>query len=198
MATAMAVPQEQMKKWETGVNDFCQEIFKKYPSLDGNFIPVLIAEVKALGLMREYISARALWGAFRNCTADGRIALPPVEPVLTEETIQKIRAKFPPVVKSVEKQLTQKEKNALSGTHAQSGRVTTQDRAEENRKIDANYAKERSSRQNASLRREYLELKAKAETVMGDNPRSHAQTISARKEALAKLNADPKFAKVRD
>ena len=50
----------------------------------------------------------------------------------------------------------------------------------------------------AELRPQYRSLKAQAETLMGSNPRNHAETQSVRKAALAKLNADPKFKEVRD
>jgi hypothetical protein len=197
MATAtQAIPQAQMQKWSDAVQEFVSDIFKKYPSLDDSFIPKLIEETKALGLMREYISSRALWGAFRNCVADGRIVLPAVEPTLTPEAIAKLVSKYPVIIKT-DRQISQRERSALAGVSPISNNHAA-DVRDNNRKIDDAYAAERASRDKTRLRQEYRELRAKAETVMGENPKSHAQTNQARKDALQKLNADPRFLTVRD
>ena len=76
--------------------------------------------------------------------------------------------------------------------------MTKQDREESNRKIEKGYADQKAVTQRNVLRREYLELKGKAETAMGDNPRSHGQTYAIRKARLLELNNDPRFASVRD
>src|ERR1700722_1325701 len=114
-----AVSNDQKQKWNEAVTEFAQEIHRQYHGLDDSWTTALVEEVKALGLAAEYISKRSLMAAFRNCVGDKRIILPKSEPVLTQETIDKIRASFPPVIKRVEREQTQREKNALSGVHKQ-------------------------------------------------------------------------------
>lgn len=200
MTTATsAISQDQLQKWSVAVQEFVTDIYKQYPGLDGAFTTHLIDEVKALGLAREYISSRSLWAAFRNCAADGRIVLPPTEPVLTDEVINKIKASFPPVIKRVEREQTQREKSALAGISKQTGRVShASEMQERNSAIDKSYTDERNKKRLNLLRIEYKGLKVAAETAMGNNAKNHAETYAIRKSLLAKLNTDPKFKEVHD
>jgi hypothetical protein len=194
MVTAtQAIPQEQMQKWSDAVQEFVSDIFKKYPSLDDTFIPKLIEEVKALGLMREFISARALWGAFRNCCADGRIQLPPVEPTLTPEAIAKLVAKYPVVV-TRERELTQRERSALAGVSSQSGRMTSADKIEQDKKQSDAYSNERNMRNAKSLKAEFQRALNDASILTG---RTHSESANLRREATEKVMRDPRFASVR-
>jgi hypothetical protein len=199
MSTQVApISQELLKKWGVAIQDFANEIFKKYPSLDGGFIPILVEELKALGLAKEYISTRSLWAAFRNCVGDNRIKLPDAEPVLTPEVIQKIRNSFPPVVKRVERELTQREKNSLSGVEKQSARLSGIERNAVSKQVDSVYDAARNNARLNKLRQEYRDLCNNASTLRGENARSHAQAYAARKAELERINSDPRFAEVRD
>jgi hypothetical protein len=189
---------EQQIKWADAVQQFSNEVYAKYPGLGNSWTPALIEEVKAIGLFKEFISPRSLWACFRNCVADNRIALPPTEPALTPEQIDRLRAKFPPVIKKVERELSQREKSAMVGVSPQSGRLTAADRQAATKEVDSVYNSARNNARLNRLRQEYRDLKANAETLRGENARSHAQAYAARKEALEKINADPRFAEVRD
>ena len=144
-----------------------------------------------MGLAAAYISRRGLMAAFRNCVGDKRIILPKTEPVLTEEVINKIRASFPPVVKYIPKEVSQKEKSALAGIATQTGRVSRGGEMQQrNAEIDDKYAAERKFRESQRLNSEYRKELIDAELLTG---RSHAESYSLRKEAIAKVKNDPRF-----
>ena len=186
-----AVSNDQKQKWNEAVTEFAQEIHRQYHGLDDSWTTALVEEVKALGLAAEYISKRSLMAAFRNCVGDKRIILPKSEPVLTQETIDKIRASFPPVVKYVPKEVSQKEKSALAGIARQTGRVSRGGEMQQrNAEIDDKYAAERKFRETQRLNSEYRKAIIDAELLTG---RSHAESYSLRKEAIAAVKADPRF-----
>ena len=196
MSTQVApISQELLKKWGVAIQEFANEIFKKYPSLDGGFIPILVEELRALGLAKEYISTRSLWAAFRNCVGDNRIVLPPVEPTLTPEALEKLRAKFPTVIKTVERQLTQREKNALSGVERQSAR-RSHSQPEESSPTGMSGAMNAINL--TKLKAEYRTRLAEAESAVGNSPRNHAETFRLRKSMKAALAADKRFDSVRE
>lgn len=193
-----AVSNDQKQKWSEAVTEFAQEIHRQYHGLEDSWTTALVEEVKALGLAAEYISKRSLMAAFRNCVGDRRIILPKTEPVLTQETIDKIKASFPPVIKSVPREISQRDKSALAGIAKQTGRQTLADRRANDAKVSREVTTAKDLSRLAELRTEYRALKVKAETLAGNNPRNHAETYAVRKAALAKLNSDPRFAEVRE
>jgi hypothetical protein len=201
MSTQVAISQEQQIEWKTAIQEFANETYAKYPGLDSinnSWINTLVDEVRALGLDKSHISLRSLRACFRNCVGDNRIKLPDAEPVLTPEVIQKIRNSFPPVVKRVERELTQREKNSLSGVEKQSARLSGNERKTATLKVDNIYDAARNNARINKLRQEYRDLKLQCETLRGENARSHAQAYAARREALQKLNEDPKYREVRE
>jgi hypothetical protein len=193
-----AVSNDQKQKWNEAVTEFAQEIHRQYHGLDDSWTTALVEEVKALGLAAEYISKRSLMAAFRNCVGDKRIILPKSEPVLTQEIVDRIKASFPPIIKSVPREISQRDKSALAGIAPQSGRKTAADRRDADSRSSQNVATARDLSRLSELRTEYRALKVQAELAMGENPRNHASTYAIRKSLLAKLNADPKFKEVRD
>lgn len=198
MAT-QAISLEQEQKFEQAAQDFIDGLTKKHPKLQINdaLIASVISELKTLGLYRENISTRAFWGAFNNCVMDRRIVLPPQEPVLTPEAIEKLKASFPPVIKRVERELSQKEKAAMAGIAPQSGRLSHTDQTTV-KSVDDIYNAGRNAARIRALRQEYRDLKSQAEQLRGDDARNHAQAARVRKAAIEKLNSDPRFAEVRD
>ncbi len=193
--TTVSAPLQLQQQWATAVQQFVTATFAKYPALPDSFIPVLIEELKAMGLYREHISYKALSAAFNNAVAEGRIKLPVTDPVLTAETLAKIKNSFPPVVKYVEKQMSQRERNAMSGIEPQTARVShKQQMAENNKAIEDKYAQERAARNAKSLRAEFNRALNDAEMLTG---RTHSESASLRKEAREKVLRDPKFKNVR-
>src|ERR1700674_2506926 len=185
MSTQVApISQEQLKKWSVAIQDFANEIFAKYPGLESSFIPVLVEEVRALGLEKEYISSRSLWACFRNCVGDNRIKLPAMDPVLDEATIERIRQKFPPVIKRVERELSRREQNALSGVERQSARKS---HAQPQEPSQTGMSGAMDAIRLTKLRGEYKTRLSEAESAVGDNPRNHAETSRLRKHLKAEL-----------
>jgi hypothetical protein len=101
------------------------------------------------------------------------------------------------VVKTVERQPSQKEKAAMAGIAPQSGRLSHTDK-EVVKSVDDSYQAARNQARLRTLRQEYRDLKNQAESLRGTDARNHAQAYRMRKTAIDKLNADPKFAEVRD
>src|ERR1700730_1228639 len=167
---AQAIPQEQMQKYNTAAEQFLADVVRKYPGLEITqaLIDAVVAELKEMNLFRESISVKSFNAGFLSAVSTGKIRLPKPPPVT--EMAAKLVSKFPPVVKRCEGSVAEKLGNA--GVAAATGRMTKQDREESNRKIEKGYADQKAVTQRNVLRREYLELKGKAETAMGDNPRS--------------------------
>jgi len=201
MTTQVVIPQEKEQKFEVAAQEFLDSITKKHPGLVINqqLIDSLVAELQAIGMYREHLSQRAFSAAFHSAVASGSIQLPPVEPTLTPDAIEKLRAKFPVTIKYVPKELTQKEKNALVGVATQSGRLNHAKEVQEvNNQIASSYANERVSRDKIRLRSEYRKAVADAQMIMVGDGRSHAKNGAARKEALARIAADRRFDSVRE
>jgi hypothetical protein len=196
MSTAV-VSQEQQQKFAVSAQEFFDQLGRKHPGLANQaLVPILVEELKLMGLYFEFVSVAAIWGAFYAAVSKSLVTIPPAPVVLSAETIAKIAAKYPVVI-TKDRTLTQKERNALSGVYRNSNDPSA-DARENSQKVTDQYANERAQREKIRLRNEYRELKARAETCMGDNPKSHSQTNQARKEALARLNADPRFSSVKD
>ena len=191
---AQAIPQQ---KFEVSAQEFYDQLNKKYPTLAvDSTVPILIAQLKEMGLFIEFVSVAALWGAFYAAVSANKLTLPPVVPVLDDATIERIRAKFPPVIKSVPKELSQREKSALAGVPERgSGRATAAERRSESKRIEDSYRQEREKRAATSLRSEFRKALADAEMLTG---RTHSESATLRKEAVSKVMADPKYLSVRD
>jgi hypothetical protein len=192
--TITAVSEDQAKKWAEAVQEFVNDIDKKYPGISGSFVGPLIEEVKALGLHQSFISSRSLWACFRNAVADGRIVLPKLD---VAEASERLAAAFPPVV--TERQLARQKRDAAAnaGIAAQSGRVTSRDRREADSQSSKDVSIVRNLSRLAELKAEYKSLRVKCETAMGSNPRNHSETFSLRKKMLSELQSNPRFAEVR-
>jgi hypothetical protein len=204
MATqAIDISAEQQAAFEQAAQDFVNQVLARYPKITSiqpmdKVIEATLASMKDIGIYRSGLSVKAFWAGFNNAVQiDRTIRLPKEEPVLTAETIEKLKASFPPVVKHVERQLTQKEKSALAGISNQTGRVSHVDRSN-TKAVEDIYQAGRNAARLRALRQEYSDLKNRAETLRGDDARNHAQAARVRKAALDKINADPKFKEVRD
>jgi hypothetical protein len=204
MVTAIAIPQEQKNvlKFQQAAQQFQTELMQRHPRIGElqSWDAILQAIIKSyvdLQMPATSLSnSKSFWAAFHGCVQDRTIFVPAAEPVITQETINRIREKYPVVI-TKDRELTQRERSALAGVSQVSNNHAA-DVRETNRKIDDTYASERAARNTTRLRNEYRELRAKAETAMSDNPRSHGQNQAERKRLLAELNSNPKFAAVRD
>ena len=194
MSTQVApISQDQLKKWSVAIQDFANEIFAKYPSLESNFIPVLLDEVKALGLEREYISSRSLWACFRNCVGDNRIKLPVSPKVDVADAASKLAAQFPPVL--TERQVAKRKRDAAAsaGIASQSGRRSHASKEES--ETTAGFGTIRDKIRLTELRSEYQTRQLEAQTaVVG----THAQNAAERRRLKNLLDNDRRFDPVRN
>jgi hypothetical protein len=194
MAPAV-ISQEQQNKLADSMQEFHNQLCRKHPSLvsDNRIIPILIAELKLMGLFLEYVSVAAVWGAFYAAVSKNLITIPPVPVVLTSEAIQKLVSKYPVVV-TKERELTQRERSALAGISSQSGRQTAADRRAADEKRSLEYSGERTARNLTVLKSEFRKALADAEMITG---RTHSESANLRREATDKVMQDPRFASVR-
>jgi hypothetical protein len=200
MATQVAVPQEQMQHYNAAAEQFLSEVATRHPRLEINqaVIDAVVDELRQMGLFRQNISVKSFHAGFLSAVREGKIALPPAEPVLDDATIRKLAAKFPTVI-TKEKQLDQKTKSALAGIVKQTGRVNhAKEIAEVNAEIDSRYAGERAMRDHSRLRTEFKKALVDAQMIMVGDGRSHAKNASARKDAVAAVMNNPRFTSVRD
>jgi hypothetical protein len=95
MATQV-ISQEQRQKFEVSMQEFYDQLLAKYPSLaQDSLIPIIVNELKIMGLLVEYLSVAAVWGAFYAAASKKLITIPPEPVVLDDATIRKLAAKFP-------------------------------------------------------------------------------------------------------
>jgi hypothetical protein len=195
MATQVApISQDQLKKWGVAIQEFVNEVFKKYPGLDSGFIPVLLEEIRALGLEKEYISSRSLWACFRNCVGDDRIKLPVSPKVDVADAASKLAAQFPPVLTG--RQLAKKKRDlaASAGISKQTGRKSHAEKEESG--TTAGFSGIRKKINLLQLKAEYKQKLSEAETATVGN--THASNFAERKRLKAILDADRRYDPVRD
>jgi hypothetical protein len=194
---------QQRYEQEVIAQTWVDELFLKYPtittiqSMDA-IIPAVIEGMRELGIYSSPLSVKKFWAGFKDAVDSKTIRLPKPVKVDVASAVTKLAAAFPPVVSAAALARQKRDDAALAGISAQSGRLTVADRVSESKKIDNSYQQERNHREQLRLRAEYKSLKVAAETLMSDSPKSHGQNAAARKEALARLNADPRFASVRE
>jgi hypothetical protein len=95
MASVSTVSQQQ--KLEVSAQQFYNELAKKHPTLaTQHTIDVIIQELQLMGLYQEFVSVASLWGAFYAAVSKNLLTIPPAPIVLTPETVERLRAQFPP------------------------------------------------------------------------------------------------------
>jgi hypothetical protein len=194
MATATSAA--SIQAFQQAAQQFLDELAVKHPRIGElqSWDDIVAAVVKSyvdLGMpMASLCNTKAFWAAFHGCVQDKTIKLPPATVTLTEETCRQISAKYPTVI-TKERQLTQRERNALSGVPERaSGRATVADRLEADRKREDVHRDERESRQAKALQSEFNRALADASMLTG---RSHSESASLRAEAKQKVLADVRF-----
>jgi hypothetical protein len=199
MTTVAIVSPEQNAKFEQAAQQFVNELLAKYPKLHGQetmdaVIAATIASMKEIGVYRHDLNAKAFWAGFNNAVyVEKTFQLPTEEPVLTAEQIEKLQAAFPPVIKFRNRELTQREKNALSGVERQSARQAHSEKGSEG--TTAGFSSIRNKVNEIALRTEYKSRLMEAETAQRG---THSASFAERKRLHAILASDKRFDAVRN
>jgi hypothetical protein len=192
--------EEATLKMQQAAQQFQDELMKLHPRIGElqSWDAILQAIIKSYTDLQipltSLTTAKSFWAAFHSCAQDKTIRVPAAEPIITQETINRIREKYPVII-TKERPLTQRERSALAGIPERgSGRATAAERIAETKKINDRYADERKMRQTKSLKAEFQRALNDAGMLTG---RTHSESSNLRKEATAKVMADPKFKALR-
>jgi hypothetical protein len=178
---------------ENQAQEFISYAEKKGFVISQEFIDAVIAELKSVNMWRESVSLKTFKMGLAAAIDSGKVLAPVMKPIDIVAAAEQLSSRFPSVVtiKKVRKE------SSTDYVNSQSGRATQSEKREMDARSSAKVATAKDLSRLADLRSEYRSLRVKAETAMGSNPRNWAETFSVRKEALQRLNSDPRFAEVR-
>src|SRR6266576_466464 len=190
--------EEAVLKMHQAAQQFQDELMKLHPRIGElqSWDAILQAIIKSYTDLQipltSLTTAKSFWAAYHSCVQDKTIRVPAAEPVITQETIDRIREKYPVIIKT-DRQISQREKSALAGISSQSGRQTHADKIAEDKKRSESYAGERTMRNTKALKSEFQRALNDAGMLTG---RTHAESANLRREATQKVLQDPRFASI--